>query len=157
MSNSSNQSLLKNVYLFKELNSSELDSIASIAKVKTFNSGDEIFSETDKADSLYVIRLGSVRIKRSGKEDAIEVAQLGSGSHFGEMSFVDGEPRSASVVANEKTELVSIDFSALNQILDKNPTIAVKVYRSLSHFLCGRLRLTTVDLTFAREKNIRHF
>ncbi len=98
-----------------------------------------------------------MRIRRSGKDDAVEVAQLGTGGHFGEMSFVDGEPRSATVVALERTELVKLDFDRLRGFFEKNPAVAVKVYRSLALFLCGRLRVTTMDLSFSREKNIRHF
>ena len=98
-----------------------------------------------------------MRIRRSGKDDSVDVAQLGTGSHFGEMSFVDGEARSATVIAMEKSEIVKIDFDALRKVFEKEPAIAVKAYRSFAHFLCGRLRLTTMDLSFAREKNIRHF
>ena len=45
----------------------------------------------------------------------------------------------------------------LRKVLDANPTISVKVYHSIALFLCGRLRVTTTDLSFARERNIRHF
>lgn len=73
------------------------------------------------------------------------------------MAFVDGEPRSATAVALEKSEILQIDFEALKAHFDKNSAMAVKFYRSLANFLCGRLRVTTMDLSFSREKNIRHF
>ncbi|MBN8540584.1 MAG: cyclic nucleotide-binding domain-containing protein [Deltaproteobacteria bacterium] len=149
--------LFKNIYLFKDLSPKELEQLSEIATVETFNPGDEVFSEGDKAVSLFVIKFGTVRIRRSGKEDVVEVAQLGTGGHFGEMAFVDGEPRSATVVALERTELVKLDFDSLRSFFEKNPAVAVKVYRSFAHFLCGRLRITTMDLSFSREKNIRHF
>ncbi len=154
---SQHQNLIQNVYLFKDLSPKELESVNAIAAVETYNPGDEVFSEGDKAASLFVIKFGSVRIRRSGKDDSVDVAQLGTGSHFGEMSFVDGEARSATVIAMEKSEIVKIDFEALRKVFEKEPAIAVKAYRSFAHFLCGRLRLTTMDLSFAREKNIRHF
>ncbi|MBL7689269.1 MAG: cyclic nucleotide-binding domain-containing protein [Bdellovibrionaceae bacterium] len=154
---SQHQNLIQNVYLFKDLSPKELESVNAIATVETYNPGDEVFSEGDKAASLFVIKFGSVRIRRSGKDDSVDVAQLGTGSHFGEMSFVDGEARSATVIAMEKSEIVKIDFDALRKVFEKEPAIAVKAYRSFAHFLCGRLRLTTMDLSFAREKNIRHF
>jgi CRP/FNR family cyclic AMP-dependent transcriptional regulator len=149
--------LFKNIYLFKDLSPKELEQLSEIATVETFNPGDEVFSEGDKAVSLFVIKFGTVRIRRSGKEDVVEVAQLGTGGHFGEMAFVDGEPRSATVVALERTELVKLDFDRLRNFFEKNPAVAVKAYRSFAHFLCGRLRITTMDLSFSREKNIRHF
>lgn len=149
--------LLKNVYLFKDLNATELDQLNELAQVETYNLGDEIFAEGDAAASLFLIKYGSVRIRRSGQSDGVDIAQLGTGAHFGEMSFVDGEPRSTTIIAAEKSEIVKIDFSALRAHFEKHPAVAVKFYRSLANFLCGRLRLTTMDLSFPREKNIRHF
>lgn len=149
--------LLQNVYLFKELSPKELEPIAALAKTESFNPGDEIFAEGDEARSIYIIRFGSVKIQHAGKSETINVTTMGTGSHFGEMAFLDGERRSATVVAVERTEIVTIDFDALKKLLSENTTSAVKVYRSMAHFLCGRLRLTTNDLSFAREKNLRHF
>lgn len=149
--------LFKNIYLFKDLSSKELDALSEIALVETFNPGDEIFSEGDKAVSLFVIKFGTVRIRRTGKDNAIDIAQLGTGGHFGEMAFVDGEPRSATVEALERSEIIRIDFDKLRNLFEQNPIMAVKFYRSLANFLCGRLRVTTMDLSFSREKNIRHF
>lgn len=148
--------LLQNISFFKELSPAELQTVNGIAKVETYGPGDKVFEEGDKADALYVIKFGSVRISHSARNNEVDIAQLGSGSHFGEMSFVDGEPRSATVEALEKSELVWIGFAELKSLFDKHPAIAVKAYKSLAHFLCRRLRVTTTDLSFAREKNIRH-
>lgn len=149
--------LFKNIYLFKDLSSQELEALSAISSVETFNPGDEIFSEGDQAVSLFVIKFGTVRIRRTGKDNTIDIAQLGTGAHFGEMAFVDGEPRSATVEAMERSEIVRIDFDKLRTLFENTPAMAVKVYRALAHFLCGRLRVTTMDLSFSREKNIRHF
>lgn len=149
--------LLKNIYLFKDLTQAELDQITPLAKMKMYSTGDEVFSEGDQAHSLCIIKYGSVRIRRSGASNVVDVAQLGTGAHFGELPFVDGEVRSATVVALEKSEIAEIEFTALNAHFEKHPAVAVKFYRALSHFLCGRLRVTTMDLSFSREKNIRHF
>ena len=108
--------------------------------------------------ALYVISFGSVRIHRKASDgDKIEVAILGTGSHFGEMPFLDDEPRSATVVAVEKTDIVSISYEKLSSLLENHPEISIKFYKSLSRFLCCRLRITTTDLGFAREKKISHF
>lgn len=124
----------------------------------SLNTGDEIFSEKDEASAFYVIKMGSVKIShRNSNGDEMEIATLGSGSHFGEMAFIDGERRSATAVALEKTEIMRADFRKLREIMDGNPKLAAKFFRSLAHFLSGRLRQTTNDLAFAREKNMRHF
>ena len=157
MPNTIGKDLLKNIYLFKDLSSTELEMVMSIVKIETFHAGDELFIEGDAAHSLYVIRHGSVKIHYSGQNDRIDAGSLGSGSHFGELAFITEENRSASVEILEKTEMICIEFSDLRRLLDSNLEMSVKVYKSLCHFLAGRLRLTTIDLTFAREKNLRHF
>lgn len=154
----SGKNLLQNIYLFKSLTPAELEIVGDVTTVETFNPTDEIFNQGDKSMALYVIKYGSVKItQRSSNGDSIEVATLATGSHFGEMGFVDGEPRSASAIAIERTDIVVFSYDRLRSLLDKNPIIAMKIYRELSHFLCGRLRITTNDLSFAREKNLSHF
>lgn len=154
----STNNLLQNVYLFKDMSPGEMEKISAIARMSSYAPGDELFTQGDEAHSLYVIKYGSVRIQqKSADGDGVDVAHLATGSHFGEMAFVDGEKRSATVSVLEKTEIVTLDFDELRKVLDQNPTIAVKFYKSLCHFLCGRLRITTNDLSFAREKNLRHF
>jgi len=150
-------SLLQDIYLFKEFSPKELEQLSEKGTLKTFNAGAEIFGEGNQAQSMFVIRSGTVTIGRESAGKTIQLAQLGSGAHFGEMSFVDGEPRSASATAMERTDVLEIGFDALNAHFAQQPGVAVKFFRSMSHFLAGRLRLTTMDLSFAREKNIRHF
>ncbi len=154
---SNTNSLLQNVYLFKDLTPKELEAVSAVAKVDSFVAGDEVFMQGDVAKSLYIVNHGTVKVQHSGKDDRVDVATLGSGSHFGEMAFLDNEKRSASVVVVERGEIVRIDFDELHKVLNAHPQIATKVYRSLAHFLCGRLRVTTTDLTYAREKNLHHF
>lgn len=149
--------LLKNVYLFKTLAPKELDAINEIAQSENFVAGDTIFVRGEAAKAMYFIKHGSVKIQQGTKSgDSLDVAQLSAGSHFGEMAFVDGEPRSASAIAAERTELIVVPYEKLQVFLTSNPAVAVKFYHELAHFLAGRLRVTTSDLSFAREKNLSH-
>lgn len=153
-----NHELLKNIYLFKEMNGDEHKKIAELAQLDTWQRGDEVFTQEEAAKALYVIKYGSVRIFQKGSSgDKIEVAILGTGSHFGEMAFIDGEKRSATAEVMEKSEIFRIDYDKLNTFLKSSPQTAVTFYKALSHFLCGRLRVTTTDLSFSREMNLRHF
>ena len=152
------QELLKNIYLFKDLSNEQLRQVSAIAEVSSFAPGDEVFSQGDPAKALYIIKYGSVRIFQKGSSgDKIEVAVLGTGSHFGEMAFIDGEKRSATAEVIERSEVYRIEYETLRKLLVENPAIAVHFFRALSHFLCGRLRITTTDLSFSREMNLRHF
>ncbi len=152
------QSLLQNVYLFKSFSAKELEGLKEICTTKTYGAGDSIFLRGESATALYLIKSGSVKVQRStpGGDD-IDVGRLGTGSHFGEMAFVDGETRSASVAASEATDLIVIPYDRLKKFLEAQPAVALKFYQELTQFLTRRLRATTNDLSFAREKNLSHF
>jgi CRP-like cAMP-binding protein len=152
------KNVLQNAYLFKELNPEQLELIGSISQIHVYPPQDKIFTEGDVARAAYFIKYGSVRIlQKTQSGEGMEVATLGTGSHFGEMAFLDGEKRSATAVAIEKTTIVEVPYNSLKVLMDANPIIAVTFYRELAHFLAGRLRITTNDLGFAREKNLSHF
>ena len=72
------------------------------------------------------------------------------------MAYVDNEPRSASATTVGKAEIIVIPYEKLDAI-SKATAMAVEFYKELAHFMCGRLRVTTTDLSFAREKNLTHF
>lgn len=150
--------MLQNLYLFKGLGEDQMQKIDSIANLETFVPGDDIFGQGDPATALYMIQFGSVRIlQKTAGGDSIEVASLGTGSHFGEMAFLDGEPRSASATPIEKSDIVVLDYAKLDEVLSDDFSIAVHFYKQLAHFLAGRLRITTNDLSFARSQNLSHF
>lgn len=152
------RSLIQNVYLFKTFEPKELDAVGEIGTAQRFQGGDTIFINGEVANAMYLIKHGSIHIQQSTKAgDSLTVATLGTGSHFGEMALIDGQKRSATAVAAEPAELIVIPYDKLNAYLAQNKDAAVKFYRELSAFLCGRLRVTTTDLNFAREKNLSHF
>lgn len=152
------RSLLQNIYMFKSLTGQEIDAISRLAESKGFNVGETIFLKGEPAKAMYFIKNGTVRIQQSVKSgDNVTVATLSAGSHFGEMAFIDGEPRSATAEATEPVEVVALPYDKLADYMDENPLVAAKFYRELAWFLCGRLRVTTSDLNFVREKNLTHF
>ena len=153
-----NIDILKSFYLFKDLASTELNLVAKSAVLTSFMPGDEIFSQGDPARALYILQSGSVRIQQTtDKGDSVEVTRLGAASHFGEMSFLDGEVRSATASALEQSQVVVIDYDKLSEIMIEHSGIAVHFYRQFALFLCGRLRVTTKDLSFSRSKILSHF
>jgi len=151
-------SMLQSVYLFTDLSADERASLAKIAEAMTLPAGFSIFRAGDPATALYLIENGSVRVQviaSTGK--TIDVATLGSGSHFGEMALIDGAKRSATAETLEPTSMFRFDYARITELLDKSPPMAAKLYRSLARFLSNRLRQTTTDMGYAREKNLRHF
>ena len=122
--------------LFAELDERELASIAAVAKTRRFAKDDTVFHADESGDIFCLIREGRVKvtmISPEGKE--IILSLLGPGDFFGEMALLDDEPRSATVVATESLELVTIWRSDFLQILSENFSITKKVLAELSRRL----------------------
>ena len=105
--------------------------------------GDFVFKEGDLGTDMYIIQSGQVEIlKRQSNEEERQLAVLGQGDFFGEMSILEDLPRTASVRALQHCKLVQINGATFDQMLRKNPEIAVRMMRKLSR----RLRETDAML-----------
>jgi len=124
--------------LWGALGEEERRSIVSLCKERSFEARDKIVKKGDKGTGFYLILEGSVEIKTSNNT----LAKLGTGQFFGEMSLLDGEPRSADAVASGATRCLVLNEKELNEIIDSNPKIARVMLRELSH----RLRATTQSI-----------
>lgn len=143
----SSPQVLKNIYLFKSLDDAELNLLNKIVEEKTYTAGQDIFLIGQPAHSFYVVRMGTVKIYSNpdGSGD-INIANIGSGSHFGEMPFLDGGVRSATAQASETTTLLEFNFEKLKNLLNENDCMAHRFYKELAHYMAARLRSTTENL-----------
>lgn len=148
---------LKNIYLFQSFTEAELDSIAAISEPETFSAGDEIFDQGEAAEAMYLVEMGSLKVIAHGSEDDTDLTMIASGMHFGEIPFLDNQSRSATIEAIERCELIKIPYEKLKKALSENPEMASKFYHETAVFLASRLRQMTNDLSFSREKNLKHF
>jgi CRP/FNR family cyclic AMP-dependent transcriptional regulator len=144
--------ILSDIYLFKAFTEDELSALEAVAEPRSLSAGTVLFNEQDAADALLVVKFGSVQISQSGDNNTVMLATLGTGAHFGEVSFLDGEPRSATARTMEQSEIVVISYEALKKYLDARPAAAVKFYREMALYLGSRLRTTTSDLNFSRAR-----
>jgi CRP/FNR family cyclic AMP-dependent transcriptional regulator len=138
---------LQQTQLFKHLEAADLQNIAQIIKKVTFEKGQQVITQGDAGDTLFVIESGAVRVLRKGGEGKEEVARLNAGQHFGEMSLIDDERRSATVEAIEHSELIKIERGDLESLLAKDVSFAKRFYHSLAKYLSLRLRETSKNLT----------
>ena len=153
-----NDALLKGVYLFADLDGNQRAEFARMAEALTLPAEYVIFDVGDSATALFLIQEGTVRITTTSPgARTIDVATLGPGSHFGEMALIDNAARSAAAKTLEPTSVFRFDYKKIRALLDSSPPIASIFYRALARFLSNRLRQTTTDMTFAREKNLRYF
>jgi CRP/FNR family cyclic AMP-dependent transcriptional regulator len=124
--------LLRNVPLFAVLPESQLNLLTSMVTRKTFSRGTTIITAGGPTDSLYIVISGRLKVMMSDDEGReVILAILGSNEFFGEMSLVDDSPRSASVVAIEVCELLSLAKRDFNKCLEDNFEMAMTVMRGL--------------------------
>ncbi|HLZ61347.1 MAG TPA: Crp/Fnr family transcriptional regulator [Ktedonosporobacter sp.] len=135
-----NESLyLKQVDIFANLSDDDVGELMSVAKRRTFRTGEVIFHRDDPGQVLYVIKEGKVKISivsPDGQE--ISLVVFGKGEFFGELALLDGESRSADATAMERVECYTLQRSDFHLAIMKNPKIAIHVLEVLSK----RLRKT---------------
>lgn len=130
---------LKQVSIFKGLDDEEVQDLISVAKKRTFRSGEVIFHRDDPGQMLYIIKEGKVKIcliSPDGQE--ISLVVFGKGEYFGEFALLDGLPRSADAIALEKVECYTLQRTDFHNAIMKKPRIAIQVME----VLCERLRKT---------------
>ena len=142
---------LKETVLFSDLTTFEVIKVNKVTKTRNYKADEVVFKEGAIGDSLYIVKTGSVRVTKTEDGDEEKVlAILNPGDHFGEIALVDKHPRSATVIANEDSELIQIQAGDFNRLLDSDREIALKFYKSFVQVLCARLRDTNESLTFSR-------
>ena len=142
--------LLGKMSLFRGLTNDDLKKLAAIASDESFVPGSEIISEGAEGDALYGVKSGTVRVVKHGTDEDEEISRMGPGQHFGEMAIIENDKRSATVDAQEYTEVIKINRQDLEDLLSQDDELGHRVYKSLATYLCRRLRQTTNDLNFMR-------
>jgi CRP/FNR family cyclic AMP-dependent transcriptional regulator len=136
--------------LFHLLTNEEVELIIPYLDIVAFPKGASIFKEGEKGDFVGFISNGKLEVKKSTEFEGKQVilATLGRGSLVGELAFVDiDEPRTATVVALENSELVVMKRDALEDLTGKWPYIGVKILKGIIRILAVRLRKSTERLT----------
>lgn len=145
--------LVANLYLFKTLSPDQVAWITRLATSQKHAAGATLFKQGDRASALYIIKFGSVVIEHQPKGgEQIQVATLGIGAHFGELSLLTGDVRTASATTAEMAELLMLSFDRLKKLLEDQPLIGARVYKAMAQHLSGRLSATANDLSFVHEK-----
>lgn len=131
------EQIIANTRIFGSLNSKDIKALTEMGEKRHWNRGQQIISEGDKGDFLYLMLSGKAKVVLYGEEGKeIVLSVMKSGDVFGEMSLFDGEPRSANVETIEDTECFIIRGSALVDYMKNHPSMA---FSFLSH-LSRRLR-----------------
>jgi len=140
--------LLARMPLFRPLNDREILRVLQVTDVCDYENGEIIISEGDKGEELYIVLRGQAKVLRGGAE----IATLSAGDHFGEMALVRSQPRSATVRADGKSELMVIRRTEFFEILRKEHQLAVKLLWQFLGVLADRLADTSRELGAAKEE-----
>lgn len=124
------RSVLQRTYFFQALKLSELDELIGHLRMIRVQKDYEIIRQGEPGDAFYLIASGrvSVWVKKGFKK--VKVAVLGPDEFFGEMALLSNEPRSATVVAEDVTELFVLQRYDFEKILMKNPAIAQEIRKA---------------------------
>ena len=120
--------LLKKAPLFSRLSRRGLEAVMKSATEKTFKAGNQILGEGESGVGFYLILDGSAQVTRKDKE----LAKLDAGNFFGELAVLDGEPRTADVVALEDTKCLVLTRWAMKSIISSHPDVASGMLEELA-------------------------
>jgi len=149
MGNPVTDDTLRQAPLFSGLDDEAAGALESSMEPASLRRGDILFNEGDDGNKLYVVIDGKIKLGRTspdGRENLLAI--LGPGQMFGELSFFDPGPRSATATAVTDADLKSLGHEALSPVLAAHPDVA----HALLNQLAGRLRRTNEvvgDLVFS--------
>ena len=140
--------ILARMPLFRPLNDREILRVLQVTDVSDYKNGENIISEGDKGEELFIVLSGHAKVMRNGAE----LATLSAGDHFGEMALVRSQPRSATVTSEGNSELMVIRRTEFFEILRKEHQLAVKLLWQFLGVLADRLADTSRELGAAKEE-----
>lgn len=132
MSMLSNLDLIRRVSLFSTLTPEQAQALAETVLKKRFKRGEILVEQGGMSNSLYIILVGRIRVVMTdNKGREVILATLTSGDYVGEMSLIDSEPHSASVVADQQVDVLVLGRDSFLRCLGENMEMAHAVMRGL--------------------------
>ena len=131
--------MLAEVPVFSLLDNDERATLAELLETEHFTKGETVYHQGDAGDALYIVRVGRVQVfAESPVGEQIILSENEPGDVFGEISFLDGGPRTANAVAVDPSELLRLDREGLQQLVTDHPHAAIDLLTVMG----GRLRRT---------------
>ena len=127
---------LAGIALLCDLPPSTLTKAAKNCRWRSYSANEQIIDRQSEATDVFFVDEGRVRVVNysiSGRE--ITLDDIGSGGHFGELAAIDGQPRSASVMALTGCSVAIMRQEHFLELVDENPGVALKVMRGLASII----------------------
>jgi uncharacterized membrane protein len=142
--------LLKAIPLFESLEPDDLGALAHKLRELNVASGHTVFVQGDEGDAVYMIEDGAVDIVAGSGKHKVILTSLIKQQYFGELSLLDGAPRSATAVANRDTHLFALERDDFVAFIKKRPDAAL----SIMHEVGERMRATNELMTRTVTRNV---
>src|SRR5574340_40106 len=123
---------LREYMFFSDLSDEELSAVSKIVKRKDFKLGETVFRDSEDGNSLYLIKRGEVKACKTAPDgELFTLTLMKDGDIFGEMSFLDGRPRSATIVAISDLETYVLEKNDFDTLVESNPRMVFKLLKNI--------------------------
>lgn len=126
--------------LFGGLPRSGLELFADLAEDRVIDAGEAVFLQGDLGQDLFVVVSGTLGVYRAGGGSERRLASLGPGEFFGEMSFIDMQPRAGTVKAEERSELWRWSYTAVRSSYQTDAKSYTLLIMNIAREISRRLR-----------------
>ena len=138
---------LKENEIFKSLNDREIALLATFIEERSYQAGTPLFYENMKSEAMYIIVSGRIKLSKmlsEGEERTLTV--LEAGDYFGENALLEEGPRTVSAIVLQDANLLVLKRSSFQKLIEKEPTLAMKVILGMYQVLAERIRKASPKL-----------
>lgn len=142
--------------LLKDLTPDEVTGVLMLGDRRDVPKGEALFRKDTLADGVWLLEEGTVSILSASFDEALSsrLATFGPGQFVGEMSLIDGRPRSATVVADSPVHALLLDKHAITALEERYPAAALHITRNIAHELSHRVRSTSALMTEVQTEKV---
>ena len=138
---------LHEMELFKGRKEETLAALEACMEKRSVKAGEKICAAGETSDELFLVRRGAVRIMLPLKDrQAMHLSTFDRGNFFGEMTFLDGAPRSADAMAFTDVDLFVLRRKNFDKLADEHRKVAIQLLEGLASVLASRLRYANAEM-----------
>lgn len=142
------ETLVQKISIFSDLSPAEIKTTVGLMKEQVLPKNTVLFKEGEPGSEMFIILQGRVAVSvRSADNAEIQLAEMSSGSFFGEMSLIENLPRSATCRLLEHSTFLSLDHTSLKSLMKKNSLVAEKILYRMLTTTTSRLHNTSALLS----------
>ena len=139
------KALMRKLPHFDRLDDDQLDIMAEYIEYQKVEAGNTLVKEGENGESLYYVISGEMEINKEALDGRHAVlARFKKGATVGEMAIIENRStRSATAITITETELLVLNRDRFNELVDSNPSIALKITQNIANMISARLRHTS--------------